>query len=170
MLDKKLVDALTKQVNKEWFSAYLYLDMYNYYASETLDGFANWFHVQVQEERDHAMLLMQYLWNNGVKVDLKKIDAPDTDFKDYGEPLKAALEHERYITSSINDIYAAAYDKKDFRTTQFLDWFVKEQGEEEKNTESVLKKYKMFGKDPKGLYMLDSDLAPRVYAAPTLVL
>lgn len=170
MLDKKLVELLTEQVNKEWFSAYLYLDIYNYYASESLDGFANWFHVQTQEERDHAMLFMQYLWDNGVRVKLKKIAAPDTDFKDFRDPLQAAFKHEQYITGSINEIYNAAYQLKDFRTMQFLDWFVKEQGEEEKNTESVIKKYDLFGKDPKGLYMLDNELGSRTYAAPTLAL
>lgn len=170
MLDKKLVKALNEQVNKEWFSAYLYLDIYNYYASENLDGFANWFQIQTQEERDHAMLFMQYLWNNGVKIKLKEIAAPDTDFKEFRDPLAAALKHEQFITKSINDIYALAYEVKDFRTMQFLDWFVKEQGEEEKNTEGVLKKFELFGSDPKGLYMLDNELGARVYAAPTLTL
>lgn len=113
---------------------------------------------------------MQYLWNNGVKINLKAIDAPNTDFKSFGDPLKAALAHEQFITKSINDIYALAYEEKDFRTMQFLDWFVKEQGEEEKNTEDLVKKFELFGNDPKGLYLLDADLAKRVYAAPTLVL
>ena len=170
MLSKKLVKALNEQVNKEWFSAYLYLDIQNYYASESLDGFTNWFDIQVQEERDHAKLFMQYLWNNGVKINLKAIDAPNTDFKSFGDPLKAALAHEQFITKSINDIYALAYEEEDFRTMQFLDWFIKEQGEEEKNTEDLVKKFEPFGNDPKGLYLLDADLAKRVYAAPTLVL
>lgn len=170
MINKKLVKMLDEQVNKEWFSAYLYLDIYNYYASENLDGFANWFNIQTQEERDHALLFMQYLWNNGIKIKLKEIKAPDTDFKDFREPLQEAFEHEQFITQSINEIYAEAFEQKDFRTMQFLDWFVKEQGEEEKNTEAVIKKFDLFGKDPKGLYLLDTELASRVYTAPTLTL
>lgn len=85
-------------------------------------------------------------------------------------PLTAALEHEREVTASINNIYAAAYEAKDFRTMQFLDWFVKEQGEEEKSTEDLVKRFELFGNDAKGLYMLDAELGARVYAAPSLVL
>ena len=84
--------------------------------------------------------------------------------------LKAGLEHEEYVTSLINDIYAAAYDVKDFRTMQFLDWFVKEQGEEETNANDMITKMELFGADPKSLYMLNSELAARVYSAPSLVL
>ncbi|MPN29639.1 putative bacterial non-heme ferritin [bioreactor metagenome] len=82
----------------------------------------------------------------------------------------ASLEHERKVTASINNIYAVAYGLKDFRTMQFLDWFVKEQGEEEHNADSIIKKYDLFGSDPKGLYMLDNELGTRVYAPPSLVL
>jgi len=83
---------------------------------------------------------------------------------------KAGLEHEEYVTSLINDIYAAAYSVKDFRTMQFLDWFVKEQGEEETNANDLITKMELFGSDPKSLYMLNSELAARVYSAPSLVL
>ena len=85
-------------------------------------------------------------------------------------PLKKALEHEKYVTSLINNIYAAAYNIKDFRTMQLLDWFVKEQGEEEKNANDMITKMKLFGSDAKGLYMLNSEMNGRVYAAPSLVL
>ena len=85
-------------------------------------------------------------------------------------PLKKALEHEQYVTSIINCIYAAAYDDRDFRTMQLLDWFVKEQGEEEKNASDLITKMELFGSDAKGLYMLNSELKARVYAAPSLVL
>lgn len=85
-------------------------------------------------------------------------------------PLKAGLEHEEYVTSLINNIYAAAYEVKDFRTMQFLDWFIKEQGEEETNANDLITKMEMFGSDPKSLYMLNSELKARVYNAPSLVL
>ena len=86
------------------------------------------------------------------------------------DPLEAGAKHERYVTGLINNIYAVAYEKKDFRTTQFLDWFVKEQGEEEKNADHMVDQYKLFGNDPKGLYALDREFATRVYNPPSLVL
>lgn len=170
MLDKKVADLLNNQVNKEFYSAYLYLDMANYYESISLDGFANWFKIQAQEERDHAMLMYQYLQNNSAKVTLEAIAKPDKVFADKMAPLKATLEHEIFVTSLINTIYGAAYDKKDFRTMQFLDWFVKEQGEEEKNANDLISKMELFGDDAKSLYMLNTELGARVYNPPSLVL
>lgn len=170
MLDKKVAKLLEEQINKEFYSAYLYLDFSNYYVNAGLDGFANWYRIQAQEERDHAMLFLQYLQNNGECVKLEAIAKPDKTLKDNMEPLKAALEHERYVTALINTIYDAAYSIKDFRTMQFLDWFVKEQGEEEKNAEDMIKKMELFGTDAKGLYMLNSELGTRAYNAPSLVL
>lgn len=170
MLNKELVTLLNNQINMEWYSAYFYLDIYGYYADKNLDGFGNWFNIQTQEERDHAMLFTKYLLNNSEKFTLKDIQAPNIVFKDYREPALAAFEHEKKVTASINNIYAAAFEKKDFRTMQFLDWFVKEQGEEEKNTEDIVKKYDLFGNDARGLYLLDAELATRVYTPATLVI
>ena len=143
MLDKKVSEVLNDQINKELYSAYLYLDFSLYYQEQGLDGFANWYMIQTQEERDHAMLLLQYLQNNGEHITLKQVDKPDK--------VCGAL-------------------KKDYRTMQFLDWFVKEQGEEEKNAEDMVKKFELFGTDPKSLYMLDNEMAGRAYSAPSLVL
>ena len=170
MLDKKVSQLLNEQIVKEFYSAYLYLDFSVFYEAEGLDGFANWYMIQAQEERDHAMLFLKYLQENGEKVSLDVIGKPDKELKSLMDPLKAGLEHERYVTSLINDIYAAAYDVKDFRTMQFLDWFVKEQMEEEKNADDMIKKMELFGNDSKGLYSLDSEYAARVYTAPSLVL
>lgn len=163
-------DLINEQINKEFFSAYLYLDLANYYDATGLDGFANWYMVQAQEERDHALLFYRYLQNNGEKVILGTIDAPEWERGDNMTPLKKALEHEKYVTSLINAIYAAAYEARDFRTMQVLDWFVKEQGEEEKNASDMITKMELFGGDSKGLYMLNSELKARVYAPPSLVL
>ncbi len=116
------------------------------------------------------MLFIQYLQNNSEKISLESIDKPDKVFDAFDQPLHASLEHERYVTSLIHNIYDAAYTVKDFRTMQFLDWFVKEQGEEEKNAEDLIRKFELFGHDSKSLYMLDSELAARVYTAPSLVL
>lgn len=170
MLSKETTALLNNQVNMEWASAYLYLDMSNFYADKNLNGFANWFNIQAQEERDHAMLFNQYLLNNDVQPALKNVQAPTEPYGDFRAPISRAFAHEQAVTASINSIYAGAYAEKDFRTMQFLDWFVKEQGEEEKNTQDVLKRYDLFGSDAKSLYLLDSELAARVYAAPSLVL
>lgn len=170
MLNTEITKLLNEQINKELYSAYLYMDMANYYADQGLNGFENWFFVQTQEERDHALLFRQYLLNNGESVILTAIAAPNEKYNDYKEPLVKALEHEQLVTDSINKIYAAAYKISDFRTMQFLDWFIKEQGEEEKNTDDNIKKYDLFAGDPKGLYMLDNEMKARVYSAPSLVL
>lgn len=169
-MNKEVYKLLNSQINKEFYSAYLYLDMANFYTSKGLEGFANWFEIQAKEEQDHAMLFYKYLQNNNQTVILETIAKPDKQFDSLKAPLIAALEHEKYVTSLINSIYAAARDVQDFRTVQFLDWFVKEQGEEEKNTSDLITKMELFGGDPKSLYMLNSELAARVYSAPTLTL
>ena len=170
MLNQKVADLLNDQINKEFYSAYLYLDMSNYFEAKGLDGFANWYRVQAQEERDHAMLFYQYLQNNDCKVQLKAIAQPDKVFKKDMDVLNAGLEHEEYVTSLINNIYAAAYEVKEFRTMQFLDWFIKEQGEEETNARDMITKMELFGNDSKGLYLLNQELAARAYTGPSLVL
>ena len=170
MLDKKVVDLLNQQVNKEFYSAYRYLDFSNFYYDEGLEWFGNWYRIQAQEERDHAMLMLQYLQNNGEKVVLEAIDKPSVEITDAKSVLEAGLKHEQYVTGLIHTIYEAAHSVKDFRTMQFLDWFVKEQGEEENNAETLVKKFELFGDDPKSLYMLDNELGARVYSAPSLTL
>ena len=169
-MDKKVHELLNNQINKEFYSAYLYLEFSNYFKAKGLDGFANWYMIQAQEERDHALLFYQYLQNNNMPVTLEAIDSPKREFADNMAVLKAGLEHEEYVTSLIHDIYAAAYEVKDFRAMQFLDWFVKEQGEEETNANDMISKMELFGSDPKSLYMLNQELAARVYTAPSLVL
>ena len=170
MMNAKVHELLNQQINKEFYSAYLYLDFSNYFEDAGLDGFANWYKIQAQEERDHAMLFYQYLQNENQKVTLEAIAKPNKTITCHMDVLKAGLEHEEYVTSLINDIYAAAYEVRDFRTMQFLDWFVKEQGEEETNANDLITKMELFGSDPKSLYMLNQELAARVYTAPSLVL
>lgn len=170
MLDNKVNELLNDQINKELYSAYLYLEFSNRFEAAGLDGFANWYKIQAQEERDHAMLFYQYLQNNNAKVSLGAIEQPKLEAHSHIDILRAGLAHEEYVTSLINNIYAAAYAVKDFRTMQFLDWFVKEQGEEETNANDLISKMELFGSDPKSLYMLNSELSARVYAAPSLVL
>lgn len=116
------------------------------------------------------MLFIQYLQNNGEKVVLDDIEKPGVDLVSAKAVLADGLKHEQYVTSLIHAIYDAAYIVKDFRTMQFLNWFVKEQGEEETNADNLVKKFELFGYDSKSLYMLDNELGARVYSAPSLLL
>ncbi|MCI8807874.1 MAG: ferritin [Oscillospiraceae bacterium] len=170
MMDKKVAALLNDQINKELYSAYLYLDMANFYSAQGLDGFANWYEIQAKEEQDHAMLMYKYLHNNDQTVTLEAVAKPDKQFKELMDPLKAAHAHEQYVTSLIDAIYDAAQQAKDHRTVQFLDWFIKEQGEEEANSSGLIRKMELFGGDAKGLYMLNSELAGRTYSAPSLTI
>ncbi len=170
MFSERVMKLLNEQITKEFFSAYLYLHFANYYEEQGLKGFSNWFTVQAQEERDHALLFIKYMQNNDIKVTFEAIGKPDTELKEHIDALKAALVHEQYVTASIHSIYEAAYENKDFRTMQFLDWFVKEQAEEETNASDNIKKMELFGSESRSLYMLDQELGTRVYTAPSLVL
>ena len=170
ILNANVSKLLNEQINKEFYSAYLYLDFANYYAAVGLDGFENWYRVQAQEERDHAMLFYQYLQNNGEGVTFEAVAKPEWERGDHMTPLKKALEHEKLVTASIDAIYAAAYEAKDFRAMQMLDWFIKEQGEEEKNAADLITKMELFGGDSKGLYMLNNELKARVYTAPSMTM
>ena len=169
-MNDKIAALLNQQINKEFYSAYLYLDMSNYYDDLDLDGYANYYNVQAQEERDHALLFMKYMQTNGLKVTLEAIDKPDAAYASILDPLEAAAEHERYVTALINEIYHACHEAKDYRTMKFLDWFVDEQMEEEDAADSMISRYKLFGGDSRGLYLLDQEYAGRVYAPPSLVL
>ena len=169
-MNDKIAALLNQQINKEFYSAYLYLDMSNYYNDLDLDGYANYYMVQAQEERDHALLFMQYMQSNDLKVTLEAIDRPDKKFNDVLDPMVVAAEHERYVTALINEIYREAHEDKDFRTMKFLDWFIDEQREEEESADKMVSRYKLFGSDPKGLYLLDQEYAARAYTAPSLTL
>ena len=169
-MNDKIKALLNQQINKELYSAYLYVDIANYYDELDLDGYANYYMIQAQEERDHALLFLKYMQNNGLKVTLEAIDKPDKTYSSILDPLEAAAEHERYVTSLINAIYHECYEDRDYRTMKFLDWFVDEQMEEEDNADSMISRYKLFGGDPRGLYLLDQEYAGRVYTAPSLAL
>lgn len=166
-MDAKVYELINDQINKELYSAYLYLSFADYYEEEGLEGFANWYEIQAQEERDHALIFRNYLHDNGCQVKLGAIAAPDKTFSNYLEPLEAALEHEKYVTSLINDIYAAAHDAKDYRAMKFLDWFIEEQMEEEDTADTMVTKMKLFGADAKALYDLDQECASRTYTTPS---
>lgn len=160
MLKEAVTKLLNDQINKEMFSAYLYLDMANYYTTLNLDGFANWFRVQAKEEMDHAIIFLTYLQNNDFPVVLEAIDKPTRLYKDPRQPLEESLKHEQFVTASIHAIYAEAMEAKDYRTMEFLHWFIKEQGEEEKNATELIAKYDL---GVKNLLMIDHQLAEREY-------
>lgn len=167
-MDEKVFQLLTEQVNKEFYSAYLYLDFANFFEDKGLSGFANWYEVQAKEEMDHALLFYQYLHLNNKRVQLGAIDKPALEGDTVLDVLKQGLRHEEYVTGLIHGLYAAAQQANDFRATQFLDWFVKEQGEEENNAHDLISKMELFGSDARALYLLDSELKARVYTAPSL--
>ena len=166
-MDAKVAALINDQINKELYSGYLYLSFSDYYKEAGLDGYANWYMIQAQEERDHALIFRNYLQANDQHVELEAIAKPDKVFTDYLEPLEAGLEHEKYVTSLINNIYAAAAEVNDYRTMQFLQWFIEEQGEEEENASEMVSKMKLFGADAKALYDLDQEYAGRTYSTPS---
>lgn len=169
MLNKKVADLLNDQINKEMYSAYLYLDFANFYTTKGLDGYANWYRIQAQEEMDHAIGILNYLQDNDYAVTLAAIAKPDKELKALEDPLRYALEHEQYVTELIHRIYHEAHEIHDYRTMKFLDWYVQEQGEEEKNANDMISKFELFGHDPKALYQLNSELANRTYTTASIL-
>lgn len=167
MISDKVQKLLNEQIMKELFSAYLYLSMEAYYASINLAGFANWFHVQAQEEKDHAMLIFNYINKAGGRVTLLPIDAPQTDFTSIQEALDLTFEHEKLVTKSIYTIVDAAAEERDHKTSAFLQWFVNEQVEEEDNAQTNARKFSLVKDDGRGILMLDAEFAARVYVPTT---
>ncbi len=168
MIGEKLERLLNEQIQKEFYSAYLYLSFEAYFTSRNLNGFAHWFRVQAMEERDHAIIFLNYLNRIGGRVKLLPIDAPEWDFKSIEEVLSKTLEHERLVTKSIYNIADQAIEERDHKTSSFLNWFIDEQTEEESNAEQNLEKVKLVGEsDGKGILMLDTELAARIYVVPS---
>jgi ferritin len=162
MLSKKMLDALNIQVNREMYSAYLYMSMSAYSQYIGLKGFANWFMVQYQEEMGHAMKIYNYVNDQGERVKLMKIDEPPADFESPLDMFEKTLNHERFVTKSINELVDLAIKEKDHATEIFLQWFVTEQIEEEGNDVDIINQLELIGKDGNGLLMLDRDLGTRV--------
>lgn len=162
MVNEKVVKLLNEQINLETFSSYLYLEIANYFMDEGLDGFNHWFNMQLKEELIHSRLIIDYLHENNVSIKLSAIEDPSRDYKSHMEALKEVLEHEQLITRSIHNIYDVAMQEKDFRSMQFLDWFIEEQAEEEANANELIDKYNLYGDDKKGLYLLNQELGARV--------
>lgn len=161
MLSKKLEEALNKQINAEFWSAYLYLSMSSYLESEGLGGMALWMQKQFAEEQEHAMKLYNYVLDKGGRVLLQPIAAVETKWKGALDVFEATLKHEEFVTSLINDLCSLSVKEKDYSTESFLLWFVNEQVEEEKNAREIIDKLKLIGKDGYGIYQFDKEMGQR---------
>ncbi len=163
MLKNNIAELLNEQINRELYSAYMYLGISAWYEEQNLEGFANWYYIQSKEEMDHAMKIYHYLIDNGEKVSLSSIHRFDEVFETFDQPLKAGLKHEYYISESIDEIYSRCLEVKDYRTSIFLEWFIEEQVEEEKNAEKLVNQFEALASDNKLIYMMDLELAKRTY-------
>lgn len=167
MLSKKMENAINGQFNKEVFSAYLYMSMSAYADEHGLKGIAHWFMVQYHEEMVHAMKFFEYLQDQGNSVSFAAIDKPTGTYTTALSLYEAALTHERFITKSINDLVDHAIKEKDHASKAFLDWYVTEQIEEEKNATEIIQTLKMIGNNTAALYLYDKELAVRTVNVPT---
>ena len=168
MISEKLEKAFNVQINKEFYSEYLYLSMQAYFERLNLKGFVNWMSVQVQEERAHAMGMFDYLNQRGGSVILEAIEKPEVDWKSPLDVFENVLKHEEYVTASINELMDAAEEVKDRAAMSFLNWYLKEQVEEEDNAGQVLATLKLIGDDKKALLMLDKELAASTFVQPVI--
>ncbi|MBN1633604.1 MAG: ferritin [Ignavibacteria bacterium] len=166
MISKKLQDAINLQINKELHSEYIYLSMAAYFYSNDLDGIANFFSVQTQEEHFHAMKLFNYLLERGGKIELKTIEGPPIDFKSHVDVFEQTLAHEQYITKSINELMDMAIKENDHSLVSFLKWYVDEQVEEEATASRLLARIKIINGNGQGLLMMDAELSQRTFTPP----
>ena len=168
MINEKMEKAFLDQINKELYSEYLYLSMKAYFANLNLQGFVNWMDVQVQEEHAHAMGMYDYVLERGGRIILEAIEKPETNWASPLDVFKAVLKHEEYVTSRINALMDVAEETKDRAAMAFLDWYIKEQVEEEANVGAVLAQLEMIGDDKSGLFALDKELATRTFVQPVI--
>ena len=168
MISKKIEEALNAQINAEFWSAYLYLSMSTNFAVKGNPGFANWFNIQFKEEQDHAQIFIKYLLSRGGKVALSPIEAVKTEWESPLDAYKDTLEHEKKVTSMINNLYALASAENDYATQSMLKWFIDEQVEEEETAQGLIDSLTMIKDNGFGIYMLDKELSARTYtqAAP----
>ena len=166
MISQKLQDAFNLQINKELYSEYFYLSIAAYCYSLDLDGVANFFMVQTQEEHFHAMKMFNFITDLGGRIILKHIDEPPVEFKSVIEIFEKTLAHEQIVTKSINDLMDLALKENDHASASFLKWFVDEQVEEEATVTKLLSKLKLIKGEGHGMLMIDAELAGRVFTPP----
>jgi len=167
MLKKKVEAALNNQLNKEFYSAYLYISMAGYFEHLGLPGFSNWMKVQYQEENSHTMKFFRYINERGGKVILKGVKAPPTSWKSPLNVFEKTLKHEMGVTENINELLDTAMKEKDHATTNFLQWYIEEQVEEEASVSGIIAKLKMIQGSNESLFLLDKDMAQRVFIDTT---
>lgn len=167
MLSKKMEKALNEQINAEFESAYLYLSMATWFEEKNYEGMANWMMIQFQEEQTHALKFYNYVIERGGRVLLKPIKGPKTEWKSVLQVFEETLVHEQLVTSLINNLVDIAVAEKDHATNSMLRWFVDEQVEEEANADKIINQVKMIGDHPHGVFMLDRELATRVFVDAT---
>ncbi len=166
MISEKMQEALNVQINKELYSAYLYLSMSAWCESVSLSGFANWMTIQAQEEVSHADKIFGYLNERGGRVLLQPIEGPQTEWTSILEVFEEVLEHEKLVTGLIHGLVKLARSESDYASETFLHWFVTEQVEEEASATAVVEKLKLAGDRGGGLLMLDREMAARVFTPP----
>ena len=164
MLSKKLHAAINEQINAELWSAYLYLSMSMDAEAKGLKGVANWFYVQWLEEQDHARIFMNYLNSRDCKVELKPIEKVRTEWDSVLDMYKDTLEHEKVVTSLINNLAAIADEDKDYASSNMLVWFINEQVEEEESARDMIFAVESVEDNKYGMYQLDKELAGRTYS------
>ncbi|MCK8059256.1 MULTISPECIES: ferritin [unclassified Fusibacter] len=167
MLKDKLNQAYNKQINAEFYSAFLYLSMSAYFENRNLPGFANWMRIQFEEEQFHALKFYNYVNERGGRVVLEAMDQPITDWDNMIHVFEETLKHEEHVTSLINDLMALAIEERDYASTSFLQWFIDEQVEEESNVNSILDQLKLINGEGHAVLMLDRELATRTFVPPT---
>jgi ferritin len=166
MIKQRVADALNKQINAELYSAYLYLSMASYFEGENLSGFSNWMRIQFEEEQFHGMKLFNYLHERGGKVTLEAIEKPKSEWDSITAVFEETLEHERHVTSLINNLMDIALEESDHATASFLRWYIDEQVEEEAGVESILTQLKFIGGQGNALLMMDREFAARQFTPP----
>ena len=169
MLKNEVANALIIQLNKEFQSSYIYLGMSAYASKKGLAGCANWFLIQYQEELTHAMKFFKYLENHQVAINLPEIKKANVEFESILDAFQKALEHEIYMSENINELSDLSMKNKDHATYNLLQWYVTEQVEEEVALNTIIDKMKLIGDNGYGLYVIDQELATRVFVDPTAV-
>ncbi|MCB2356256.1 ferritin [Clostridium estertheticum] len=166
MISERLFTELNKQMNFEFYSAHLYLAMAAYCAAEDFDGFSNFFKVQAEEEKFHAMKFYNYINEMNGRVTLEGMPNPKNDYKSLIDAFKIAYSHEKIVTSKIYNLTDIATDEREHATISLLKWFIDEQVEEEATFNGLIKKLGRINDDPTSIYMLDNELATKVFIPP----
>jgi ferritin len=161
MISKKISEAINRQINREFYSAYLYFSMASYFESINLRGFAHWMEIQSKEELSHGKKLYSFLIERGGRSLMQDIEAPPSEWTSPTNAFEDTYNHERAVTEMINELVNLAKDEKDHATAVFLQWFIKEQVEEEASSDEIIQKLKMVGEKGHALFMIDRELAQR---------